>query len=127
VRKAGDCFALNWNRVPIDFVMKCLAKSNNVVVRNAIRGWCGRIGVEPESHAIEKMKTGGIDEVGPARLFVSSKKYRGGKDPLESSHQTPVVRTVFGEPKEIEHLGGRIEMDCPAFLLQSERRNPDGN
>jgi hypothetical protein len=73
------------------------------------------------------MKTRKIDEPGSARLFVSSKKYRGGKNPLESRHQTPVVRTVFGESKEIEHLSGRIEMDCAVFLLKREGRNPDGD
>ena len=53
MREAGDCFALNWNRVLIDFLMKSLAKSNNVVARTRVRGWRGRIGVEPESDVIK--------------------------------------------------------------------------
>jgi hypothetical protein len=29
-----------------------------------------------------------------------------------------IVRPILGQAKEIEHLSGRIEMDCPALLLQ---------
>jgi hypothetical protein len=126
MRKAGDGFALDWDWVLVDFLMKGLTERNHVVVRNRVSGLYAWIGVEPEAHTIEEMKTGEIDEPGPTWCFLSPEKDRGSKNPLESSHQTSVVRTVFGEPKEIEHLCCRIEMDCSVFLLKSESGNPDG-
>jgi hypothetical protein len=65
----------------------------------------GRICIEPESHVIEEMKTGKVDEHGPTWPFVRPEEDRGGENPLKPSHQAPVIRTVFGEAKEIEHLG----------------------
>ena len=76
---------------------------------------------------IEEMKTGEINEPGPAWFFLRSEKDRGREDTLKSIDQALVVRPILGQPKEIEHLGGRIEMDCPVFLLKSEGRNPDGD
>ena len=73
------------------------------------------------------MKTGEINEPGSAWFFFRSEKNRGREDALKSIDQALVVRPILGQPKEIEHLCGRIKMDCPAFLLQSEGRNPDGN
>jgi hypothetical protein len=118
VRKAGDGFALNGNSVLIDFLMKGLTKSNDIVARNGNRGWFGRIGVEPESHAIKEMKTREINEPGPGWFFLCSKKDRRRENSLKSRDQALIVRPIFGQAKEVEHLGRRIEMDCPVFLLE---------
>jgi len=73
------------------------------------------------------MKTREINEPGPTWCFLRSEKDRGRKGTLKSSDQALVVRPIFGQAKEIEYLGRRIEMDCQVFLLKSEGRNPDGN
>lgn len=125
--KADDGFALHWNGVLIDFLMKSVAESNYVVMRDGMRCLSGGIGVKPESHAVEEMKTREINEPGPAWCFLGSEKDCGREDTLKSRDQALVVRPIFGQAKEIEHLGRRIEMDCPVFLLKSEGRNPDGN
>ena len=96
MREAGDGFALDWDWVLVDFLMKGLTERNHVVVRNRVSGLYAWIGVEPEAHTIEEMKTGEIDEPGPTWCFLSPEKDRGSKNPLESSHQTSVVRPVFG-------------------------------
>jgi hypothetical protein len=118
VGKASDCFTLNWNRVLIDFLMKSLAKSNDVVVRNRVGGLCGWIGIEPESHVIKKMKTGEINERGAGWFFLRSEKDCGREDTLKPIDQALVVGPILGQAKELEHLGRRIEMDCPVFLLE---------
>ncbi len=80
-----------------------------------------------ESHAIEEMKTGEINEPGPAWFFLRSEKDGGREDALKPIDHALIVRPILGQVKEIEHLGGRIEMDCPVFLFKGEGRNPDGN
>jgi hypothetical protein len=76
---------------------------------------------------IEEKKTREINEPCPAWCFLGSEKDRGREDTLKSRDQALVVWPILGEAKEIEHLGRRIEMDCPVLLLKSEGRNPDGN
>jgi hypothetical protein len=55
--------------VLIDFLMKSLAKSNDVVVRNKVGGLRGWTGVDSESHVIKKMKT---REINSCSLFLPS-------------------------------------------------------
>ena len=73
------------------------------------------------------METRGINEPGPAGCFLRSEEDRGREDTLKPRDQALVVRPILGQAKEIEHLGGRTEMDCPVFLLKGEGRDPDGN
>ena len=73
------------------------------------------------------MKAGEIDDPGLVGFFLRSEKDRGREDSLKSLDEASVVWTILGQAEKIEHLGSRIEMDCPAFLLQSEGRNPDGD
>ena len=124
VRKAGDCFALNRDRVLVNFLMISLAKSNDVVVRNRVHGWYGLIGIEPEAYTVKKMKPGEGDEPGPAWFFLRSEQDCGREDALKPLDHASIMRAILWEVKEIEHLSCRIEMDCAAFLLESEGRNP---
>lgn len=73
------------------------------------------------------MKAAPINHGSGPSLFFGSKENRGAEEPLETVDESAVVRAVFGEIEEVEHLGGRIEMDLAGFLPQRERGNPDGN
>jgi hypothetical protein len=81
--------------------------------------------VEPEVHAIEEVETGPINDSSGLGVFFGSEENRGAEEPLEAFDEAAVVRAVFGKMEEVEHLGGRIEMELAGFLPQGERGHPD--
>lgn len=125
--KAGYRFSLHGNAVLINLLMKRLAERNHIMVRVLIQAVNGRVGIEPEPHTIEEVKTAEVDEPGPAWSFLRSEKDCGREDALKPIDHALIVRPILWQVKEIEHSSSRIEMDRPTFLLQSEGRNPYGN
>lgn len=65
------------------------------------------------------------DNEGRLGLFFGSEEDRGAEKSLEALDEPAVVRAVLGEVEEVEHLGGRIEMDLAGLLPQCERSDPD--
>ena len=124
--KTRDRFPLHWDPVSVDLLMERLAKRNDVLVDFGTCIRCSRVGIEPQSHAIEEVKTAEVDESGAVWLFFGSEKDCGREDPLKASDEAAIVRAVLREVKEIEHLSRRSKLNGPALLLQGERGHPDG-
>lgn len=60
-------------------------------------------------------------------MVLSPEEDRGSKDAMEALHNSAVMAAVLGEPEEVQHVSGTLEVHVPAFLLDGERRYPDGN
>jgi hypothetical protein len=73
------------------------------------------------------MKPSLIDERTAAGMIFSAKEDRGGKDAMKPLYDSMVMTAIFGEAEEIKDLGGTVETNDPAFLLNGECRYPDGN
>ena len=125
VRECCNDLPLNGNPVRVDFTIECLAYGDGVLMP-AGRGKSAFGRVEPEVHAIEEMEAGPINDWSRVRLFFGSEENRGAEEPLEAFAEAAVVRAVFGKMEEVEHLGGRIEMELAGFLPQGESGHPDG-
>ena len=61
------------------------------------------------------------------RLIFGSEENGCAEKSLEAFHEAAVMWAVFGKMEEVEHLGGRIEMELAGFLPQGERGHPDGD
>ena len=83
--------------------------------------------VKPEADAIEEMETHLIDQAMSLRLILGSEKHRSSKNALKSFDNATVMTAILGQAKEVEHLGGALEMDDSTFLLHSESRYPYRN
>jgi hypothetical protein len=84
--------------------------------------WC-----KPAKSFIEEVKAGSIYQTATAGLVFSSEEDGGGKDTLEALHDSAIMAAVLGEAEEVEHLGGALETNDPALLLNGKRGYPDGN
>ena len=60
-------------------------------------------------------------------LRVGAEENRGPENPLEGTHQTPVLGTALLHGKSIEHLRGTFEGDPRILLADRERRQKNGN
>jgi hypothetical protein len=83
------------------------------------------IRIEPESQVIEEVKTRGVKKRASVRGFLGSEENRGGKYSFKSCNQSAIVRTVFGESKELKQLSRGMEVYCLGLLLDGERCDPD--
>ena len=124
--EGGDDLPLNRNPVCVDFTIKCLAYSNDVVMPTDRRKFTfGRD--EPELQVIEEMEAAPIEEWSGVRMIFGSEENGCAEEPLEAIHEAAVVWAVFGKMEKVKHLGGRIEMELAGFLAQGERGHPDGD
>jgi hypothetical protein len=76
-------------------------------------------------HAIEKVKTRGIQHDGFLALLFRAEKDGGAKDALEALNDPVVVIPVFGQFEKVEHLRGTGKPDQPALLEHREGGNPN--
>ena len=81
----------------------------------------------PKSEVIEEMETPPIDKTVSPWLIFGSEENGRGKDALKALHDPAVMTAILGQAKEVEHLGGALEMDDSTFLLHSESRYPYRN
>ena len=81
--------------------------------------------VEPELHAVEKVKARPVYDQCCIGLVFSPEEDRRGKDPLEALNDATVVRAILGEAEEIEHLRSRIKTNNAALLFECQGRNPN--
>ena len=84
-----------------------------------------QVGIEPELHTIEKVKSSPIDEGISARLVFGSKEDGSGEDSLKALDDPAIVIAVWWEPEEIEHLGGAFELNDAAPLSKGESSQPN--
>jgi len=113
--EGGDDLSLNGNSVRVDFTIKCLAYSNDVVMPTDRRKFTfGRD--EPELQVIEEMEAAPIEEWSGVRMIFGSEENGCAEEPLEAIHEAAVVWAVFGKMEKVKHLGGRIEMKLAGFL-----------
>ncbi|MGA2078026.1 MAG: HEAT repeat domain-containing protein [Terriglobia bacterium] len=81
--------------------------------------------VEPEMNFIEEVKSRPVNQLAAARLVLRAKEDGGSKDALEALHHAVVVAAILGKAEELQHLGGAIEVNGPAFLPEGEGGHPD--
>jgi hypothetical protein len=117
VSKTGDSFPLHRNPVLVDLLVKRFAESNYIFVYYGTYIRCSRGWIEPESHTIEEVKTGEVNDSGAVWPFVGSEKDCGSEDPLKASHEATIVGAVLGQAKEIEHLSRGGKLNCSVLLL----------
>jgi len=127
VRERGDHLAFDRDSVLVDLLVECLAEADDVFVALVTWRLFGPVFVEPKPHPIKKMKTRSIYETAAIWLVFGPEEDRRGEDAMEALHNSAVMAAVLGEPEEVQHLSSAFEMDNPAFLLNGERRYPDGN
>jgi hypothetical protein len=127
VRQCRDHLAFDRDSVLVDLLVECLAEADDVFIGLVTWGLLGLVFVEPKPHPVKKMKTRSIDEMAAIRLVFGPEEDRGGEDAMEALHNSAVMAAILGEPEEVQHLSSAFEMDDPAFLLNGERRYPDGN
>jgi hypothetical protein len=125
VSKTSDGFPLDGNAVLVDLVVKRFAECNGILLGCRVCVMHFGIRIEPESHVIEEVKTRGVKKRGSVRGFLGSEENRGGKYSFKSCNQPAIVRTVLGQPKELEQLSRGIEVYCSGLLLDGERCDPD--
>lgn len=109
----------------VNLFVKVFAKRNHVSAGLGCAGKPWAASAIPELHVIEEMKTRPIDHCVGIRRFCSSEEDRGAENALERFGQTPIVKSVFGQAEEVEHLGGGIKMNLPGFLPDGECGHPD--
>ena len=63
-------------------------------------------GVEPDLHAIEELEARQIDDRRTLWLLFCAEEDGGREDPLKTLNHAAIVRAIFGEPEELEELGG---------------------
>ena len=63
-------------------------------------------GVEPKVHAIEELKARQVRDCRALWLVFSAEEDGGREDPLKTLNHAAIVRAIFGEPEELEELGG---------------------
>jgi hypothetical protein len=127
VSKTGDRFPLHRNPVLVDLLLKRLAESNYVLMDYGTSLSGSRVWTEPESHPIEEVKTGEVNDSGAVWPFVCSKKDGGREDPLKASDQAAIVRAVFGQVKEVEDLRSRPKPNYASLLSHRKGGDPDGD
>jgi hypothetical protein len=126
VGEGGDNLAFDGNPMLIDLSIERLAERDGIFRSIAI--WRGLIGVvEPKSKAIKKVKTSPVSDAVPIRLIVGAEEDRRCEDALKALRNAAIMAAIFREAKEVQHLCSAVELDCPALLLDSERRDPNGN
>jgi hypothetical protein len=74
---------------------------------------------------IEEVKSRPVNQLAAARLVLRAKEDGGSKDALEALHHAVVVAAILGKAEELQHLGGAIEVNGPAFLPEGEGGHPD--
>lgn len=126
VSECGNHFAFDWDSMLVDFLIECLAEADDVFSLVGIRVF-GLMVAEPELDPIEEVKASSINQTATVGLVFSSKEDGGRKDTMEALHDSAIMAAVLGETEKVEHLSGALETDDPALLLNSERRDPDGN
>lgn len=109
----------------VDLFVKVFAKRNHVSAGLGCAGKTWAASAIPKLHVIEEMKTRPVDHWVGIRLFFSSEEDRGAENALERFGHTPIVKSVFGQAEEVEHLGGGIKMNLAGFLPDGERGHPD--
>jgi hypothetical protein len=126
VRQGGDDLALDRDSMFVDLLAEGFAERNCVFSRVAARR--GLIGiVAPKSKAVEEVKACPVRNAVSSRLIVGAEEDGRREDPLEALDDAAVVAAVFGKAEEVQHPGGTVEVDTPTPLLDSERRDSDGN
>jgi hypothetical protein len=68
-----------------------------------------------------------IDETAAIWLVFGPEEDRRREDAMEALHNSAIMAALLGELEEVQHLSGAFEVNDAAFLLNSERRYPDGN
>jgi hypothetical protein len=125
VREGGYHLAFDRDSVLVDLLVECFAESDQVagsIVRCQVFGIAP---MNPEPHAVEKMKADTIDQPAAVGLIFGAEEDGGCKDAMKALNDPAIVTAVLGEAEEVEHLGGAVEADVSGFLLNSERRHPD--
>lgn len=127
VSQFGDNFALHRNSVLVDFGVEGFAKRDDVLVILNPHFGIMVVGVEPKLHVIEEVEASPIDELVPGRMIFRPEKDCGREDAFEAVLDSPVMEAIGLKAEERKHLGGTLETDYSALLLERERRNPDGD
>lgn len=125
--KANDGFPLHRNSVLVDLLVERLAESDGVSARRWDCIIHFEIRIEPESQLVKEVETRGVKKRASVRGFLGSDENSGGKYSFKPCNQSAIVRTVFGQPKELEQLSCGIEVYCSGLLLDGECSNPDRN
>jgi len=71
------------------------------------------------------MKPDEVDYGRRLRLLIRAEDDGGGEDALESRNHAAIMRTVFGQVKEVEDLGGRSEPNYAGLLFHRKGSDPD--
>lgn len=108
----------------VDLLVESFAERNDIWERFAVAVLA--VGVEPQGHPVEKMKSRPFNRRGLLKLVFGPEKDRGGEDPFETLYGTSIMRTISGKAKEIQHLASALEMYLAALLRDCKRRNPNG-
>jgi hypothetical protein len=125
VGEGCDDLSLDRDSVFIDLTIKCVAQGDDVLVR--LLDGVAVLPVEPELHAIKEMKARPIYKPRSVGVLFISEEDRRPEYSFEAFEDTAIVRAVFGKPKEIQKLCGRIEMNCTTSLFESQSGYPDGD
>jgi hypothetical protein len=127
VGQAGYNLPLHWNRVLMDLLIEAVAECNYVI--GLLRSW-GVLRlrlVEPEFHAIKKMKPGDVEALDGGPIFIGAEEDAGRKDAFETLDEAAVMNSILWELQELKQLRGSLKVNGTALLLDGQRRDPNRN
>jgi hypothetical protein len=86
----------------VDFVVETLTKGDGVFGTARRRGVLEVQAVEPEFHAIKKMKPRLVENRAGRTLSIRAKENARRKNALESLNDTPVANAILRQLKEVK-------------------------
>jgi len=127
VSQGGHHLALHGNTVLVDLPVERFAQGDGISGFFGGSFGCGLGGIEPELHAIEKVKSTPVNHAVAGRLVLGAEENSSRKDSLEALNDSPIMIAVRGQVEEIEHLRSSAKSDGAALLAERQRGDPDGD